>query len=313
MSSPWQIRSVPFKYQLSDLTLLTIPLYLQCRSGSLFSESTALALQIPPMSDLENGSQGFMIRSLPITDELPRLSLQNGYLCYVPLQYEHCYIDLTLTFAAYQQKFSSKTRSTINRKIRKYADHCGGSIQWRCFDKPEHLREFFGLARSVSKLSYQERLLDSGLPDSEEFIQQAESLAAENRLRAYILFEGTQPVSYLYCPIEEGILIYGYLGYDPKYMKLSVGTVLQWLALESLFAEGCFRAFDFTEGQSEHKRLFATHQTKRANVFLIKPSLRNRFIIHSHLWMDRFSGWLGATLDKLGVRAKVRRLLRFGR
>lgn len=311
--SPWQIRSVPFKYQLGDWTLLTIHLYLQCRSESLFCEPTAFALQVPPMSDLANDSQGFMIRALPITDELSRLSRRGGYLCYVPLQYEHCHIDLTLTFETYQQKFSSKTRSTINRKIRKYAEHCGGSIRWRCFDKPEHIREFFELARDVSKLSYQECLLDAGLPDSEKFIQQAESLAAENRLRAYILFEGARPVSYLYCPIKQGVLIYAYLGYDPEYMKLSVGTILQWLALKSLFAENCFRAFDFTEGQSEHKRLFATHQAKRANVLLVKASLRNRLVIYSHLWMDRFSGLLGKTLDRLGVRAKVRRLMRFGR
>ncbi|MBS0347632.1 MAG: GNAT family N-acetyltransferase [Proteobacteria bacterium] len=311
--SCWKLRSVPFKYQLSDWTLLSIPLNLQCRSVPLFGEPATQAIQIPPSSELEQGSQGFMIRALPVVDELPKLSRQDGYLCYVPLQYEHCYIDLTLTLETYQKKFSSKTRSTINRKIRKYAEHCGGTINWRKFETPEQVREFFTLARSVSKLSYQERLLDAGLPDSEAFIQQAEVLAAENRLRAYILFDGERPVSYLYCPVEQGVLIYAYLGYDPEYMKLSVGTVLQWLALESLFGEACFTAFDFTEGQSDHKRLFATHQTKRANVFLVKASLRSQLIIHSHLRMDQFSGWLGVTLDRLGVRAKVKRLLRFGR
>lgn len=311
--NPWKVRNVPFKYQLSDWTLLSIPLHLQCRSAPLFGEPTTQALQVPPLSDLVEGSQGFMIRALPITDKLPRLSRQGSYLCYVPLQYEHCYIDLTLTFEAYQKKFSSKTRSTINRKVKKYAEHCGGSIRWKSFEKPEQVREFFGLARNVSKLSYQERLLDAGLPDSEEFIRQAEALAAENRLRAYILFDGERPVSYLYCPVEQDVLIYAYLGYDPEYMKLSVGTVLQWLALDALFAEGCFRAFDFTEGQSDHKRLFATHHTKRANVFLVKASLRNKLVIHSHLLMDRFSSWLGATLGRLGVRAKIRRMMRFGR
>lgn len=311
--SIWKIRSVPFKYQLSDWTLLSIPLSLQCRVAQLFDGATDFTHQIPPLSELAPGSQGFMIRALPINDELPKLSRQGDYLCYVPLQYEHCHIDLGLTFEAYQKKFSSKTRSTINRKVKKYAEHCGGSLQWKCYDKPEQIREFFQLAREVSKLTYQERLLDAGLPESEDFIREAETLAAANCVRAYILFDQARPVSYLYCPVEQDILIYAYLGYDPEYMKLSVGTVLQWLALESLFNEGRFKAFDFTEGQSDHKRLFATHQTKRAHVFLVKASLRNKLIIHSHFWMDRFSGWLGETLDKFGLKAKVRRLLRFGR
>ena len=176
---------------------------------------------------------------------------------------------------------------------------------------PGQIREFFRLARVVSKLSYQERLLDAGLPESEAFIRQAESLAAKNRLRAYILFDGERPVSYLYCPVKNDVLIYAYLGYDPEYMRLSVGTVLQWLALQVLFGEGCFRAFDFTEGQSDHKRLFATHHRHCANVFLVKDSLGNKAVIYSHLLTNRFASWLGATSDRLGVRAKIRRLIRF--
>ena len=46
--------------------------------------------------------------------------------------------------------------------------------------------------------------------------------------------------------VREGIVDYAYLGYDPDYLHLSVGTVLQWLALDSLFAERRFRFFDFT-------------------------------------------------------------------
>ena len=154
-------------------------------------------------------------------------------------------------------------------------------------------------------------MLDAGIPGAEDFILEAEALAAENRIRAYILFDGERPVSYLYCPVNDGVLVYAYLGYDPDYIKKSVGTVLQWLALEQLFAEACFRAFDFTEGQSEHKRLFATHQRRCANVFMVKASVRNKLLIYSHLSMDRLSAWLGAKLDQLGVKAKVRRLLRF--
>ena len=175
------------------------------------------------------------------------------------------------------------------------------------------MREFFALARTVSRKTYQERLLDAGIPESEAFLAQAETLAAEHRVRAYILFFGEKPVSYLYCPVRDGVVIYAYLGYDPDYMHLSVGTVLQWLAIEPLFEEAGLRYFDFTEGQSDHKRLFATHQRRCANVFLAKRTIRNTMIIYSHFAMARFSEWLGALLETFGVKARVRRLLRFGR
>jgi CelD/BcsL family acetyltransferase involved in cellulose biosynthesis len=267
---------------------------------------------VAPELKLEGNSQGFMIRGLPVIGDLPAISQSEHYLFYVSSQYCHCYIDLEIGFEEYKKKFSAKTRSTINRKIRKYQDHCGGTILWKIYQSPAEIREFFQLARAVSKLTYQERLLNAGLPDNEEFIREAESLAAEQRLRAYILFDGDKPVSYLYCPVHDEVLIYAYLGYDPAYMQLSVGTVLQWLALEALFAEQRFRYFDFTEGQSDHKRLFATHQQQCVNVLILQKRLKNYLTVYSHRSLEIFSRWLGYILARFGLKAKIKRLLRFG-
>lgn len=309
----WQCRLVPFKFQLSDWALFSISLRLQVRAERLIDETPPVEAPAPPTDELMEGSQGFSIRGLPIAAELPTISRTEDYLCYVPLQYQHCYIDLGLSFNTYKEKFSSKTRSTIKRKIRKYAKHCSGSIPWKTYKMPNEMREFFRLVRPLSQKTYQERLLDAGIPESEDFIREAELLAAEQCLRAYILFDGERPVSYLYCPVHNGVLIYAYLGYDPDYMQMSVGTILQWFAIEQLFNEARFRYFDFTEGQSEHKRLFATHQRQCANIFLVKRSLRNTAVIYSHLFMERFSKWLGVTLDRLGMKKKIKRFLRFRR
>lgn len=309
----WQCRPVPFKFQLGDWTLFSAHLRLQVREERLIDETPPVEKPMPPPDALMPGSQGYLIRGLPIAADLPAIRRQDDYFCYVPLQYQHCYIDLALSFDGYQKKFSSKTRSTIKRKVKKYAEHCGGSIVWKMYATGDEMREFFRLARAVSSKTYQERLLDAGIPESEEFIVEAESLAAERRVRAFILFSGEQPVSYLYCPVHDGVVIYAYLGYDPDYMHLSVGTVLQWLAIEQLFDETGLKYFDFTEGQSDHKRLFATHERQCANIFLVKGTLRNILIIYGHFAMSQFSEWLGATLDTLGVKAKVKRLLRFGR
>ena len=307
----WQFRPVPFKFQLSDWTLFSVSLPLQVRAERLADQTPPLDTIVPPGDELMAGSLGFLIRGLPIATGFPRISRIGDYLCYIPLQYQHCYIDLSLGFESYQKKFSSKTRSTINRKVKKYTEHCGGTLSWRTYTLPGEMPEFFALARAISKLTYQERLLDAGIPDTAAYLAQAESLAADQCVRAYILFDGERPVSYLYCPIEEGILNYAYLGYDPAYMQLSVGTVLQWLAIGQLFDEARFRYFDFTEGQSAHKRLFATHQRHCANVFLVKKTFRTTLVIYSHLLMDRFSAWLGATMEKFGVKARIKRFLRF--
>jgi CelD/BcsL family acetyltransferase involved in cellulose biosynthesis len=175
------------------------------------------------------------------------------------------------------------------------------------------MREFFRFARIVSAKTYQEQLLGSGLPETDEFQRGMATLAAEGQVRAFILFDRDKPVSYLYCPIYNGVLIYQYLGYDPGYMALSVGTVLQWLALERLFEEDCFRIFDFTEGESVHKRLFATHSIQCANVFFLRSNLHNTILVQSHRVVDNVSKWTGDTLDRFGLKPKLRKLIRFGR
>jgi len=308
--SPWQVRDVPFKFQLSDLTLFQASILLQLRSIELVDAANPQAIAIPGEHHLTQDSQGFALRRQPLDETLPRLARSGPFLRYVPEQYQHCYIDLGTSFEDYQKKFSSKTRSTINRKVRKYAEHCGGTLKWHAYRTPEEIPAFFQLARTVSKLTYQEKLLDAGLPDTPAFMEQARVLASSQQLRAYVLFDGERPVSYLYCPVRDGVAIYSYLGYDPAYMHLSVGTVLQWLVLEQIFKEGDLRYFDFTEGQSDHKRLFATHQRQCAHMFLIRPTLRNTAILRGHALMGRFSGWTGQMLDRYGVKAKVRRLIR---
>ncbi|HJT50750.1 MAG TPA: GNAT family N-acetyltransferase [Nitrosospira sp.] len=307
----WHYRQVPIKIQLGDKTLLAPKLWLQLREAGLDDWAPPVTRPAAPLDALHGSSQGFLIRSLRVIGTQPVLRRQDKYLCYVPSQYPRYYIDMQQSFEEYKKKFSSKTRSTLSRKVRKYAEHCGGSILWKVYKSPGEMAEFFGLARKVSRITYQERLLGAGLPDSEEFREQMLELAQQNQVRAFILFHKDEPVSYLYCPISNGVLIYAYLGYDPSYMGLSVGTVLQWLALEHLFEEKIFRFFDFTEGESEHKRLFATHSVQCANVFFLRDCLRNSCLIRTQWLVDRFSKLAGDKLEQLGIKAAVKRLVRF--
>lgn len=306
----WQLTPVTFKFQLSDLTLFSATLPMHTRVVELSNAIEPTSHPHPPAAMPEEGSEGYYIRNLPILNDVPALAITGNYLCYTPLQYPHCYIDLDWTFEQYVGKFSSKTRSTIQRKIRKYSEHCGGKLKWKTYSAPDDVADFFQDARKVSLLSYQERLLDVGLPNNEAFIQKSASLAAEGNLRAYILFHGERPVSYLYCPGKDSVLAYAYLGYDPSYQNLSVGTILQWLAIEQIFQEQKFRFFDFTEGLSSHKQLFATNQRSCANMFFIKRTLRNTLLIRCHLLMNQFSKWLGKTLDNHGLKTKTKQMLR---
>ncbi len=134
--------------------------------------------------------------------------------------------------------------------------------------------------------------------------------ATHGRVRAYILFNGEQPVAYLYCPIVENTVVYAYLGFDPSYADWSVGTILLWLSLESIFAEGLFSYFDFTEGSSAQKQFFSTHQVPCHNRLFLRDKALTRLLLATHYRFDRASHMLGVTLERWHLKPAIKRLLR---
>ncbi len=310
MTEAWTAQIVPLDFRLGEVTLFSVESRLHVRNAEFLGAAGEGEEPGEPGPALLADSQGVLIRSHPVAERLPRLARLGHTIRYVPSQYERYYVDLTWTKDRYFGKFSGKSRSTQRRKIRKFAKTTGGDLDWRVYRTPEELAEFHALARRISERTYQEKLLDAGLPDDEEFRDRMAALAGNDSVRAYLLFDQGQPVAYLYCPVRDGVLLYEYLGYDPRYTNLSPGTVLQWLALESLFEEGRFRLFDFTEGEGAHKEFFATGSRRCANIYFFRRSLRNFCLVWLHAGLECLTAGTARVLDRLGLKSRIKRFLR---
>lgn len=308
MSGAWRSKQVPLHFRVSVRNLLTLRVRVQFREEPLrLTDPEDLT---PPESSLATDEDGFCIRSLPIRGAEPTLSSWPGFICYVENRYPRYYIDMGTTFETYASRFSSKTRSTIRRKIRKLESLCGHEIDVRTYCSGDEFREFHGMARALSAKTYQERLLDAGLPDSPEFMSQMVSLAESDRLRAFLLLKQGAPLAYLCCPIRSGNVIFAYLGYDPEYAKASPGTVLQWFALEKLFSEGRYNLFDFTAGDSEHKRFYSTGSIQCGDVFFLRRRLPVLALVATHAAFNRSVELARGLADRWNLRRRVIRLLR---
>jgi hypothetical protein len=310
--SEWQRRSVPLSFDAGDRRLLTVTLDLMVRQVWLNNQDSPADLPAPPGADVPKDCAGLLVRAMPLARHQPRLRTADGYFCYVRKQYQRYFVDLTIGFERYEAKFSGKTRSTLRRKAKKLAELNGGKMEWRKFAAEGELDEFFTLAYPISARTYQQRMFGAGLPDTDDFRDRARRLARDDLLRAYLLFHAGQPAAYLYCPVREDALIYEYLGYLPECAEHSVGTVLQWLALQDLFAGGRFRYFDFTEGESEHKRLFSTGSVLCGDVYFLRRRLGIGLLLSGQILMDKLSAVAGRVLERLGLKAQLRRYLRFG-
>lgn len=309
MIADWQPQTFALKFQFGELTFAQVELCVLHHNCDL--HQIRVGGHLPELPKLEGtGLAGYLVRCQPAPGEPGSISRERGYLAYCLKSYQHSYIDMTQGFGAYQARFSGKTLSTLNRKIRKLKEHCSGTLDFRRYARSVEMSEFYRQARIVSARTYQERLLDCGLPDDPRFAEEMACAAGRDSVRGFLLFHDDRPVSYLYCPLSNGTVIYAHLGYDPDYRALSVGTVLQWLSLQSLFAERRFTAFDFTEGDSDHKRFFSTHAVHCRHLLVLTPSPKHRLLVASHRACDRISAWLGSTLERYGLKLRVKKWLR---
>ncbi len=259
---------------------------------------------------LSDEVEGVFFPSYPVGKRRSRLSFRNRMIRYVPQSYSRYYVILKGTFDEYLAKFSSKSRSTLRRKVRKFTKFCGGSVEFRVCRSPQELQDFFQLAGQVSAKTYQEKLLGAGLPDSPEFIEEAVRMASSDHVRAFLLFHDNRPISYLFCPIRENVLYYQYLGYDPEYGNWSPGTVLQYLAMEYLFTDTGAEVFDFTEGEGQHKKFFATGNVECEEIYYLKRTLRNYTIVATHCALHAVTRMTVKTLEFLRIKKIVKKMIR---
>jgi CelD/BcsL family acetyltransferase involved in cellulose biosynthesis len=222
---------------------------------------------LPSLVPLPPGADGYLVTSLPqhLTGQLR----SDGLRAIERQRYTRSYADLTGGYACYLEHFSSKTRSTLLRKQRRFAD---GAPDVRMYRTVTEIEAFDRLARPLAQRTYQERLLGAGLSDD---LGRMRALAAEDAVRAFILFRDDEPAAYLYLPAQGRTLIYAYLGYDPELAALSPGNVLQLRALEMLMEERRFDRLDFTEGDGQHKAMFATGGVPCVDLLLLRPTLGN--------------------------------------
>ena len=300
-------RPLPLKFQVGARTLASIRRDLVRVPLGL---DEAIDGRIPALPALDPAADGYLVTSLPATQSDALARTAGGMLAFVRQRYTRRYADLTIGFDAYLDQLSANTRSAIKRKGKKVAQASGGQLDVRRYTNPDELAEFHGIARRLALDTYQERLMGAGLPDTPEFTQRMYGMAAEGRVRAWLLYVGNEPAAYLYCPIHEATAIYEFVGHDPRFNDLSAGAVLQVEALRDLLAEPAIERFDFTEGDGQHKRQFATGGIECCDLLLLRRTLANRAAIAALAAFDGAMALAKSGVARFGlhnVAKKVRR------
>ena len=305
----WTSKVISFRYSLSYVKLFEVT-FNALVDPRPFDPGRPLDAIEPPVAEIPANVDVVVARHQVLSAAIPTLVRLPRMLRYAPRQLHHYYTDLSGGPERAFRSMSSKTRSTVNRKVRAFEAFSEGEIRWRIYKTPDEMLKYHRLAREVAARTYQERLFDAGLPDSDSFRREMVELASQDLVRAFILFHQEKPIAYLYTPAPDGRLTYEYLGYDPDYAGHSPGTVLQYLALKALHEEARFPLYYWGYGYSQTKQIFSTGQVLAADIYYFRPTLRSYFAILLHVSTDWFSAKVGAVLDRLRLKERVKRWLK---
>jgi CelD/BcsL family acetyltransferase involved in cellulose biosynthesis len=281
---------LPLRFQIGARTLAAVPRRLHRVALSL---DDVLSGHVPVLPALGDRDHGYLVTSLPETVELSA----PGFVRVVRQRYERFHVDLAAGREAWLAGLSGSARSGLKRKRRKLAD--AGYAVRACHD-PDAFAAFHPLARAISARTYQEKLLGHGLPD----LTSLSARVAADRVRAWLLSVGEEPVAYLCCIADGATLRYDHVGHDPAWSGWSPGAVLQADAMDELFGDR-FARFDFTEGEGQHKRQFASAGTPCVDLLLLRPTVANRVLVTALSGFDaavaraKRSPWLARIGDKL--------------
>ena len=266
----WQVTGQSLRFTLSDYTV--------CEYGfrALVAEPPVTVLletpepPLPPSESQDSSVVAAVIRNYPVTSPLSTFQRVGPWVRYVPDGYTRFLVEKNGTFEQYLEKFSSKSRNTVRRKVKKFDQAAGGSCCFREYRTPAEASEFHKLATVVSDKTYQNRLFNEGLVLNEETRQRINGLAEKGSLRGYLLSLRDEPVAFALCEAKADVLLYKTVGYAPEHRDLSPGTVLLWHILKRFHESSESRYLDFGEGEDTYKEFFANRTFECARVYYFK-------------------------------------------
>jgi hypothetical protein len=251
-----------------------------------------------------------LVEDLETTDPLFELVSDGSHNLHafhpVPVQARHM-IDLPETHDEYWAKFNSKTRGKIKRKT-KQLSHC----RVERISKPFQIPDFLIAAQQISRQTWQNDLLGLRIQNDEFELQLFTFLATQDALRAYLLWDGDTPVSFVIGYQFNGVFHYEEVGYNREYAQKSPGQYLVVSMLADMYEHERPDVFDFGGGHADYKRMFGTRVSESGNVWLLRPGLRSKMIMGYFNGRRAMTQSVRQTLDKLGLLGRLRKITRRG-
>jgi hypothetical protein len=207
-----------------------------------------------------------------------------------------------------EKRMNKKHRYWVKRTMRLLEKDFPGAIRFVCYSTPEEMDKLFTDVIKVASKTYQ-WALGVGFRDNDEQRKRLLLEAEHGWLRGHVVYVKDEPAAFWICTVYRDTVFSDYTGYDPKYKKYEIGTVLFMRMIGEMCREQV-KQLDFGPGTALYKERFGDAQFREATycVFAcnwIGISLNvMRLLVESPLELCR------TLLKRLGLEQTIKKIWR---
>jgi CelD/BcsL family acetyltransferase involved in cellulose biosynthesis len=157
----------------------------------------------------------------------------------------HWIAELPGSFDAYFDTLRASTRQSLRRKMKRFEREADGRLEVisRCDQVDHFLKEGEAISRQTYQWDVGQRL-EADPATRERYLR----LAAEGRLRCYLLYAEGRPIAFLRGELVRSTYLYETPGFLAEFERFSPGLVLLVHAIRDLAESTPCTIFDFGEG-----------------------------------------------------------------
>jgi hypothetical protein len=316
--APFLRKDWPLKWYLGELAVAKPQLRrLRLLGGlpDLPQDESVYDLLFSELAKPEHGYDALQLEEIPVDSFLWKYLhnsplVRRSFRRYLPgAPSPHLLLRFRGSFDEYMKKFSKKHRHELRREVRRIREGALGEMRFVQYTRPEEVSLFLDPAVTVSKKTYQWNLHQRGL-SATDLLRRRLLFAAENGwFRSYLMFCNDVPCAFLAGFQYGGLFLPHEMGFDPALSKYSVGTVLQMLVVEDLFAHNTPEVLDLG-GYGGWKDVLSTESYLESTILLFRPGAYTRFVQEGHRICQSVTKTSAVVLDKLQFKSTLKKLIR---
>lgn len=226
--------------------------------------------------------------------------------CHLPRIEGHWRMTVPEDIGSFYQRLTRKHRSNLKRLVRKLERAFPNKVEVVTYRDQSELDTALKAVSEISATTYQ-YAYGLGVVDNQETRTVLSQVARLGRLRIDILYINGEPASFQLA-MKYGNTYFGdKIGFNPKWKKFRIGTVLFLRILETLCGDPSVEYYDFGSGDTEYKNSYCDTEWAEGSVYIFAPRF---FPVLLNLILSITSAitiLTGSIVTKLGIRNLVQR------